>query len=124
MSIEPLQGIHYLHPAELSKQARMEEESRIKGVTLDDHPGRRMWLCKPCGTWHPTEQLPTTEPSMPLLAVTDGRKPCPHCGDLMNEDPEYGRHCNTIGCAGFKPEAWPEGSIGRAAIERATGERA
>jgi hypothetical protein len=51
---------------------------------------------------------------MPRLDVTDNREPCPHCGDLMNEDPEHGWHCNTKGCAGFKPEAWPEGSIGRA----------
>lgn len=50
------------------------------------------------------------------LNVIDNRKPCPHCGDPMNKDPEHSWHCNTLGCAGFKPEAWPEGSIGRAAL--------
>lgn len=41
------------HAAEATKRERIEEESRLKGVAVEDHPGWRMWLCVACGTWHP-----------------------------------------------------------------------
>lgn len=50
------------------------------------------------------------------LNVVDSRQPCPHCGDLANEEPDGTKHCNTIGCAGFRTDLWPAGSIGRNAL--------
>lgn len=47
------------------------------------------------------------------LELTDERTPCEHCGDLMNEEPDGTKHCNTKGCRGFRPDLWPEGSVGR-----------
>ena len=47
----------YPHPAELSKQERMKTESELKGVSLEDHPGKRWWLCGRCGVWHKHEEI-------------------------------------------------------------------
>lgn len=43
---------HYPHEREEEKIANIVAESRRVNIDPRLHPGLKMWLCKPCGTWH------------------------------------------------------------------------